>query len=54
MRVLNLYAGIGGNRKDGKNKQDWWTIDEQIKDFRGKCRKHNIIVSFKIDPEVKA
>lgn len=27
--------------------------DEQIKDFRYKCRKHNQLVNFKIDPEVK-
>ena len=30
-----------------------WT-DTQIKDFRKKCRKHNQLVNFKIDPEVKA
>ena len=28
--------------------------DNQIKDFRRKCRKHNQLVNFKIDPEVKA
>jgi len=27
--------------------------DEQIKTFRKKCRKHNQLVNFKIDPEVK-
>ena len=30
----------------------YWTED-QIKDFRRKCRKHNQIVLFGIDPEVK-
>lgn len=29
-----------------------WT-KEEIKDFRRKCRKHNQLVNFKIDPEVK-
>lgn len=29
-----------------------WTI-EQIKDFRDKVRKHNQLVNFKIDPELK-
>ena len=29
-----------------------WTIDE-AKDFRRKVRKHNQLVNFKIDPEVK-
>jgi len=28
-----------------------WTI-EQIKDFRKRCRKHNQLVNFKIDPEI--
>lgn len=28
--------------------------DKQIKDFRKKCRKHNQLVNFKIDPEVKS
>ena len=27
--------------------------DEEIKDFRRRCRKHNQLVNFKIDPEVK-
>lgn len=30
----------------------YWT-DRQNKDFRRKCRKHNQLVNFKIDPEVK-
>ncbi len=30
----------------------YWMAD-QIKDFRAKCRKHNLLVGFKIDPEVK-
>lgn len=30
----------------------WWT-KEQIKDFRAKCRKHNQMVLFGIDPELK-
>jgi len=30
----------------------YWT-EEQIKDFRHKCRKHNQMVNFKIDPEYK-
>ena len=30
----------------------YWTA-EQIKDFRHKCRKHNQMVNFKIDPEYK-
>ena len=30
----------------------YWT-SEQIKDFRSKVRKHNQLVNFKIDPEVK-
>lgn len=30
-----------------------WT-EEQIKDFRKKVRKHNQLVNFKIDPEIKA
>lgn len=30
----------------------FWTID-QIKDFRKRCRKHNQLIGFKIDPEVK-
>lgn len=29
-----------------------WTI-EQIKDFRKRCRKHNQLINFGIDPEVK-
>ena len=29
-------------------------IGEDIKEFRGKCRKHNQLVNFKIDPEVAA
>ena len=29
-----------------------WTV-EQIKDFRAKCRKHNQLVNFGIDPELK-
>lgn len=31
---------------------DGWTLQE-IKDFRRKCRKHNQIVNFEIDPEMK-
>jgi len=31
----------------------WWT-KEEIKDFRRKCRKHNQMVLFGIDPELKA
>lgn len=30
----------------------YWT-EEQIKDFRSKVRKHNQLVNFKIDPELK-
>ena len=30
----------------------WWDIEE-IKDFRRKCRKHNQMVLFGIDPELK-
>ena len=30
----------------------YWS-DKQIKDFRSKCRKHNQLVLFKIDPECK-
>jgi len=29
----------------------YWTLN-QIKDFRHRCRKHNQLVNFKIDPEV--
>lgn len=32
-------------------KPTYWTID-QIKDFRKRCRKHNQIVGFGIDPEL--
>ena len=27
---------------------------EEIKDFRARCRKHNQLVNFKIDPEIKS
>ncbi len=30
----------------------YWT-DSKLKEFRHKCRKHNQIVNFKVDPEVK-
>ena len=33
-------------------KPQYWNID-QIKNFRKKCRKHNQLVRFKIDPEFK-
>jgi len=31
---------------------EFWTYN-QCKEFRGKCRKHNQLINFKIDPEVK-
>lgn len=36
-----------------KAKPKHWSI-EQIKDFRKKCRKHNQLVRFRIDPELKS
>lgn len=33
-------------------KPEYWTA-EQLKDFRARCRKHNQLVNFGIDPELK-
>ena len=43
---------IDFNKNKRFNDKRFWDY-EQIKDFRKKCRKHNQMVLFKIDPEVK-
>ena len=43
---------IDFNRNKRFNEKRFWKYHD-IKEFRKKCRKHNQIVRFKIDPEVK-
>ena len=53
LKVWNVKVNdccFDGGYKIAKPK--YWTA-EQMKDFRRKCRKHNQMVMFKIDPEVK-
>jgi len=53
-KVWNVKIGdcIFDNQTFPNVKPIWWTMGE-LKSFRKKVRKHNQIVNFKIDPEVK-
>lgn len=53
-KVWNVKVGDCwfDNQTSPNIKPIYWTPKE-IKDFRRKCRKHNQLVNFKIDPELK-
>jgi hypothetical protein len=46
------HGEIDFNNNSRFNDKRFWAYD-QIKDFRRKCRKHNHLVRFRIDPEYK-